>query len=136
MQGKIVNIALGIFLFLAISCTVSVNKAVAQQPTPSIIPKSCSISFSHIELGMKRAEFEKWSHADGGLSVQFKQERYILDDCSPSSGRVIKFDVAFKPAGMSDNEYYLRKWAIPNTQSPNDTLMQVSQPYIDFPFID
>ncbi|MDR3617228.1 MAG: hypothetical protein P4L53_26975 [Candidatus Obscuribacterales bacterium] len=57
------------------------------------------------------------------------------DSKNSNSKDVVKINLAFKPAGMSDAVYYLGKWVSPK-QSPDDVVVRVSPPYRDRPFHD
>jgi hypothetical protein len=89
-----------------------------------------------LKVGMTRAEVEKKVIVDGGLSSPFRYERYLVQNSSMSSdGAVVKLNLAFKPAGMSDAVYYLGKWTSPK-ESPKDVLMRISPPYREMAFSD
>ncbi len=89
-----------------------------------------------VRVGMTRAEVEKDLHVDGGLSTAFKSERYVVNASGTArGGKVAKVDISFKPAGMSDEVYYLGKW-VASKQSPGDVVMKVSRPYVEPPYFD
>jgi hypothetical protein len=96
----------------------------------------CKKLIPHVKTGMTRQAVEAMLGQDGGLSVPFKYERYVLLNSKRTAmGEMIKMNFAFKPAGMSDAVYYLGKWVAPQ-QSPQDVLMRMSPPYIETPFSD
>lgn len=84
----------------------------------------------HPVVGSTRADLSKHFTADGGLSVPFKKERYFIPNVFDAQHRVKKFDIKFKPAGMTDAVYYLGKWVSP-PQNDLDTVMEFSAPYYE-----
>ena len=87
-----------------------------------------------IKPGITRAVFEKQFHVDGGISTPFHLERYVMNDAKIGD-EVAKVNVAFKPAGMSDQVYLLGKGATPK-QSADDILMRLSPIYLEAPIFD
>ncbi|MBX9724071.1 MAG: hypothetical protein K2X81_21875 [Candidatus Obscuribacterales bacterium] len=99
-------------------------------------PNSKPLADSLVKVGMTRAEVEKKLTVDGGISTSFKSERYVVKASStPGASKVSKVDISFKPAGMSDEVYYLGKW-VAAKQSPGDVVMKVSAPYEEPPYCD
>lgn len=107
--------------------------------TPIGVLETSTINCAAIDKlknGMTRAAMEKYATADGGISIPFKYERYVVSGSKPDGqGAVLKFNLSFKPAGMSDALYYLGKWAPPK-QSPEDIVMRISPFYQEKPFCD
>lgn len=89
-----------------------------------------------LKKGMTRAQVEKIVSADGGITVPFRYERYLVPNSQCGDrGEVVKVNVAFKPAGMSDAIYYLGKWVVAK-QSPDDVLERISPAYLEQPIYD
>ena len=89
-----------------------------------------------IAKGMTRADVEKHFGIDGGITSAFRYERFIFLEKEPTKdGLVTKINVRFKPAHMTDALFYLGKWQIPKI-SKEDTVMAVSQPYLEQEFRD
>lgn len=79
---------------------------------------------SHIKTGMTRAQVEKNFRHDGGLqffSQSSSATRYVYLKCS-----FIKIDVKFKAAVVKEAGF----------SSPDDILVSVSKPYLEYPFTD
>jgi hypothetical protein len=115
-------------------CISSVQTPMGTLSVPDF--PACKQLIPKLKAGSTRAEVEKTLQPDGGLSVPFKYERYIVQSpkCT-EKGEVLKLNFAFKPAGMSDVVYYLGKWVVPH-QSPKDILMRISPPYVEMPYND
>jgi hypothetical protein len=78
---------------------------------------------------MTRAEVDKSLTPDGGKTIPFPYERYLIpNSVCGDKGEVVKVNLAFKPAGMSDAVYFLGKW-VPPKPDPKDSLMRVSPRY-------
>lgn len=75
-------------------------------------------SFQTIKPGMKRREILRVFTEDGGLSTR-SQQRYVYKTC-----RYIKVDVEFSPIDRGTHE------------SPDDTIVKVSRPYLEYPAFD
>jgi hypothetical protein len=115
-------------------CLSSVQTPVGTLSVP-VFP-ACKQLIPNVKVGSTRAEVEKTLQPDGGLSVPFESERYMVQSpTGTETGAVLKLNLTFKPAGMSDAEYYLGKWADPS-QSPQDILMRISPPYVEMPYLD
>lgn len=110
-----------------------------EMPIGSLLPADPSfktVESVRVKKGMRRAEVEKLVHVDGGISVPFKYERYILTDSNPGHlPEATKINIAFKPAGMSDTVYFLGKWVV-GKMSPDDVVMRISPPYREAPYFD
>ncbi len=102
---------------------------------PSIAKEKLQVP--KLEIGMTRAEVEKKVQIDGGLSIPFRYERYVVLPFKPTKdGLVLKLNVAYKPAAMSDTTYYLGKWTTVQKQDPHDVLVRISPPYLELPICD
>lgn len=102
---------------------------------PGLAEKCRSVAVS-IKPGMTRAEVEESLTADGGITVPFRYERYVIrNSACAENGEVVKVNVAFRPAGMSDAVYFLEKWT-PTKQTPKDIVMRVSPKYLERPRYD
>lgn len=89
---------------------------------------------SPLQVGMTRTQVENQAYADGGISVPFRMERYVLKS-GQSGPKVTKVQLKFKPEGMTKEVYFLGKWVVPK-QKPGDVLMEMSAPYQELPFYD
>jgi hypothetical protein len=89
---------------------------------------------SPLKIGMTRTQVEKQAYLDGGISVPFRMERYVLKS-GGSGPKVTKVRLKFKPEKMTKEVYFLGKWVIPQ-QQPDDVLMEISTPYLELPFYD
>ncbi|MGE5111403.1 MAG: hypothetical protein ACM3JB_11135 [Acidobacteriaceae bacterium] len=80
--------------------------------------KDALVAASSIKPGMKRADLSKNFTEDGGL--QFREEgRYLYRQC-----QYIQITVKFRSVAPSGNF------------SPQDTIIEVSKPYIQYPTMD
>src|SRR5215471_8816780 len=71
-------------------------------------PDKCRLHVSQPKPGMTRADVETRLTPDGGITVPFRYERFLVphSSCGPK-GELIKVSVAFRPAGMNDTDYLL-----------------------------
>jgi hypothetical protein len=100
------------------------------------LPEQKQTLTKYSKIGMTRASAEKLFSPDGGLSSSFHKERYVANNSKHSDcDAVVKIDIVFKPAGMSDEVFYLGKWVAPK-QSSADIVMNISAPYLEKPFYD
>jgi hypothetical protein len=119
---KTTVLALMIFVFLAWRPTNRQTLASAQSSCALV--KEALNDSSHIKAGMTRAEVEKSFRADGGLQFFSKSgstTRYVYRKCE-----LIKIDVKFEAAVVSQT----------GSWSPNDIVVSVSKPYLEYPFSD
>jgi len=82
-------------------------------------------SVSTVKPGMTRKDLSRVFEEDGGLSTR-TQKRYVYKRCP-----YIKVDIEFSPAeesGDSSREGYY--------ESPNDKIIKISRPYLDYPVYD
>jgi len=100
------------------------------------LPEKCKTFALQVKQGMTRAEVEKSLNPDGGESVPFRYERYVVQGSAcGAKGEILKVNLGFKPAGMSDAIYFLGKWVTP-TQSPQDIVVRISPEYMEVPYFD
>lgn len=118
-------------LLVGMICVFSVwfQQTIRQTPAPHA-QDSCALirqaldDTSHIKAGMTRAEVEKNFQPDGGLqsfSESSSTTRYVYLKC-----KFIKIEVKFKAAVVNEAGF----------SSPNDTVIIVSKPYLEYPFAD
>jgi len=99
-------------------------------------PDKCRSHAPQVKPGMTRTEVEARLIPDGGITVPFRYERYVLQGSAcGTKAEGIKVNVAFKPAGMSDAVYLFGKW-LPPKQSPKDRVVRVSPRYLEMPYSD
>jgi len=84
----------------------------------TVISKSIK-EIAKFNVGMTRGDLSQVFDMDGGLSTR-KSNRYIYKKCA-----YIKVDVEFEPLGDSSN-----------VESPNDKIIKISKPYLEYPFAD
>jgi len=70
---------------------------------------------------MTREDLLKVFTTEGGLSTR-RQRTYVLKQC-----RYIKVDVEFAPVGKAETAF---------DESPNDTIVKISNPYLQFSHMD
>ena len=75
-----------------------------------------------------RADFEKHFVLDGGISVPFRVERYVLKD-GKIGDKVLKTNVAFRPAASDKKESHPR-------QSPKDLFVRCSPVFLEPAYFD
>ena len=113
----------------------SIDTSIGEMVVPAL-PATCKAFALQARPGMTRADLEKSMGPDGGIAVPFRYERYVArGPACGAKGEVLKVNLAFKPAGMSDALYYLGKWAVPR-QDPRDVLMRISPEYVEMPYYD
>ena len=74
-----------------------------------------------VKVGMTRADLLKVFTEEGGLSTRTSR-RYVYRDCLN-----IKVDVEFEPMDEVGNKL---------VQSPNDKIVKISKPYLEWSIID
>ena len=113
----------------------SIDTSIGEMSVPAL-PATCKAFALQARPGMTRAEVEKSMGPDGGIAVPFRYERDVArGPACGAKGEVLKVNLAFKPAGMSDAVYYLGKWAAPRPD-PRDVLMRISPEYVEMPYYD
>ena len=76
---------------------------------------------SRVKAGMTRADLLKVFRGEGGLSTRTRRT-YVYKDC-----RFFKVDVKFEPVG---DVYEFHR------QSPDDKIVEISRPYLDYSVLD
>jgi len=91
---------------------------------------------NEIKIGMTRASVEAILSIDGGLGSPFIGERFIVPSTHDKAGRVMKVNLDFKPAGITNGAYSeMPGWKRPRP-TKDDVLMKISEPYWELPFCD
>jgi len=87
---------------------------------PEEFIKQALKTVGELKIGDTRANLERYFRSDGGMQYS-KPERYVYKKCP-----FIKIDV----------EFSLKRGNSWPTLSPEDTLISVSKPYLEYPFYD
>jgi hypothetical protein len=120
---KATALALIICSFLAWSQPTIQQAPASAQPSCAIVKEALDDP-SHIKPGMTRADVKKSFTPDGGFQFFSKSgstTRYLYLKCS-----FIKIDVKFQNAAASKR----------GSSSPNDVVVSISKPYLEYPFTD
>lgn len=78
-------------------------------------------NISEIKVGMTRKEVLKIFGEEGGIASR-TQNHYVYNECS-----FIKVDVKFEPVGNEKDKV---------SESPDDKLIEISKPYIEYAIND
>jgi hypothetical protein len=79
------------------------------------------LEMREVKVGMTRGELLKVFGEEGGLSTR-TQRTYAYKGC-----RYFKVNVKFEPAGNLDRRF---------TESPEDKIVEISKPYLDYSILD
>ena len=100
-----------------------------------------------IKPGMTRAQLDKHIRMDGGVMPRIVERHYIDDKLA--DGKVIKFEIVFRPAEMDEatfadskkqaSWFQTRDWSHQNWQmqfQPKDVVVAIGNPYLEVPITD
>jgi len=132
----------GLLRIIAILACLSVSTAAYCQDKildVGALPNQTKTVLASLKAGVTRADVERECKMDGGISVPFYSERYIVPGY-PEYKKSVMVDIQFKPVGVPDDVYKdpqrFRDWWTAHLKFPpwsgNDVVVSVSPPYLQF----
>ncbi|MGH9864242.1 MAG: hypothetical protein ACRD4H_02385 [Candidatus Acidiferrales bacterium] len=106
-------------LHLFVSAASRSRQRAAGEQNCTIVKEALDTS-SHLIVGVTRREVDKNFKLDGGMQ-SFSTSRYVYSKCE-----YIKLDIDFKHAVPGN----------PAVPSPDDTVVKISKPYLQYPMTD
>lgn len=115
-----VKLLLGMICVFLVWLQPTIRQTAASAPDSCALIRQALDDSLHIKAGMTRADVGKNFQRDGGLQARFTT-RYLYSKCG-----LIKIEVEFKAVAKSETEFF----------SPNDIVVSVSKPYLEYPVND
>ena len=119
MKMLISVLAFGLVTFVSVATALPSPESRGTDEHTEWIAKSLK-EIESVRVGMTRVDLLKVFNEEGGLSTR-TQRRYVYRDCP-----YIKVDVEFEPVGELDQA----------SESPNDRIIKISKPFLEWSIID
>ena len=120
MKTLISLLAFGLVTFVSAAPILRSSESCGTDEHTEWIAKSLK-EIESVKVGMTRVDLLRVFKEEGGISTR-TWRRYVYRDCP-----YIKVDVEFEPVGEPENKV---------SQSPGDTIIKISKPFLEWSIMD